>query len=173
EFNRTNYDERNRVVISGVFRLPGGIELSPNFQAASGRPYSEIAGGTDINGDGRHALDRVCVGSTLTTFNITTGCSMIKPNTLTGKPFVQMNLRTAKTISFGERSRLSVYAEFFNLFNRANFCNSYEESVGTSTFNQPVAFCNGPSNSAYAGISGFSAAAVPSLHTQLGVRFEF
>jgi Carboxypeptidase regulatory-like domain/TonB dependent receptor len=184
EYNRTNYDELNRLVISGVFHMPGGIELAPAFQAASGRPYSFI-GGQDANGDGRHALDRVCVGSTLSDPVIpfvdsnqvphNYGCSMIKPNTLTGKPFVQLNMRVQKTLSFGERSRLSVYAEFFDLFNRANFCNSYEEnaSAGPGVFNQPVAFCNGPSNSAYAGISGFSSAAVPSLHTQLGLRFEF
>jgi hypothetical protein len=173
EYARTNFDERNRVVISGVFRLPAGIELSPNFQAASGRPYSFIAG-TDIDGDGRHALDRVCAGSTLSNPILTDGCTQIKPNTLTGKPFIQMNVRAGKEVKFGERSRLSVYAEFFNLFNRANFCNSYEESVGAgSSFNQPVAFCNGPSNSAYAGLSGYAAAAVPSLHTQLGLRYEF
>ncbi len=172
EFARTNFDERNRVVISGVFRLPGGIELAPIFQAASGRPYSFIAG-SDINGDGRRALDRVCVGSTIANPITTKGCNTIKPNTLTGKPFIQMNLRTAKTVNFGERAKFSLYAEFFDLFNRANFCNSYEESAASSTFNQPVAFCAGPSNSAYSGISGYSAAAVPSLHTQLGMRFEF
>ena len=184
EFARTNFDERNRVVISGVFRLPLGIELAPNFQAASGRPYSLIAG-SDVDGDGRHALDRACVGSTVanpivpfidaggTPHNF--GCTQLKPNTLTGKPFVQMNLRTAKTVNIGEKSKLSVYAEFFDLFNRANFCNSYEESAGAgaANFNKPQAFCNGPSNSAFAGISGFSAAAVSSLHTQLGMRFEF
>ncbi|HUK88679.1 MAG TPA: hypothetical protein VLT85_13510, partial [Terriglobales bacterium] len=61
-------------------------------------------------------------------------------------------------------------------FNRANFCNSYEESVGAGlvsaggTFNTPQSFCGGPSNQ---GVSGFSSAAVPSLHTQYGLRFEF
>jgi hypothetical protein len=172
EYARTNFDERSRVVISGIFKLPLGLELAPNFQAASGRPYSFIAG-SDLNGDGRHALDRVCVGSTVSAPITTPGCTQIKPNTLTGKPFVQMNLRASKTINFGEKSRFSVYAEFFDLFNRANFCNSYEESSAVSTFNQPVAFCNGPSNSAYAGLSGYAAAAIPSLHTQLGARFEF
>jgi hypothetical protein len=98
---------------------------------------------------------------------------MMKPNTLTGKAFIQMNLRTAKTFNLGERARVAFYAEFYNLFNRANFCNSYEQSASAATFNQPAAFCSGPSNAVAGGVSGFSAAAIPSLHTQLGLRFEF
>jgi len=172
EFARTNFDERNRFVGSGVFELPGKIEISPIFQAASGRPYSELAG-ADIDGDGRHILDRVCVSSTVADPITTPGCAMIKPNTLTGKPFIEMDMRATKYFRFGDREKLSVFAEFYNLFNRANFCNSYEEDVNVSTFNTPRAFCSGPSNAAFGGVSGYSAAAVPSLHTELGMRFEF
>jgi hypothetical protein len=179
EFARTNFDERNRFVVSGVFDLKGGFQLSPIFQASSGRPYSMLTG-HDVDGDGRRILDRVCVGSTLSNPLYPTdgngtpyGCTMIKPNTLTGKTFIQMNLRASKSIRFNERSRLWLYAEFFNLFNRANFCNSFEEDVTDSNFNQPRAFCNGPSNAAFGGVSGFNAFAIPSLHTQLGLRFEF
>ena len=172
EFARTNFDERGRFTGSGVFDLPGKIEIAPIFQAASGRPYSELAG-TDIDGDGRHILDRVCVGSTENDPIVTPGCTMIKPNTLTGKPFIELDLRTTKYFRFGERMKLSVFAEFYNLLNRANFCNSYEEDVNVSTYNTPRAFCSGPSNAAFGGVSGYSAAAIPSLHTELGMRFEF
>jgi hypothetical protein len=173
EFARTNFDERNRFVFSGVFDLRGGFQLSPVFQASSGRPYSFLAAPTDIDGDGRHILDRVCEGSTLSNPILTPGCTMIKPNTLTGKPFIQMNLRASKHFDITERARVWLYAEFFNLFNRANFCNSYEEDAKDPNFNQPRAFCAGPSNAAFGGVSGFTAFAVPSLHTQLGLRFEF
>lgn len=98
---------------------------------------------------------------------------MIKPNTLTGKAFVELDVRTAKYFTLGERSKLWLYAEFYNLFNRSNFCNSYEEDVTAPTFNTPQGFCAGPSNAANGGVSGASAAAIPSLHTQLGLRFEF
>jgi hypothetical protein len=111
---------------------------------------------------------------------LTGGCTQIKPNTLTGKPFIQMNLRASKHFDITERSRVWLYAEFFNLFNRANFCNSYEEDANLfnpipalNGFNVPKAFCAGPSNAAAGGVSGFTAFAVPSLHTQLGLRFEF
>ncbi len=172
EFNYTNFDERNRFVASGVFNLPWGFSLAPIFTAASARPYSFIAG-SDVNGDGRQALDRVCVGSTLTDPITTPGCTMIKPNTLRGIPFVQMNLRADKSFNLGERAQLLLYWEFYNLFNRANFCNSYEESSAASNFNTPQSYCNGPSNAAYAGISGFGAAAVPSFSSQFGFRFNF
>jgi hypothetical protein len=38
----------------------------------------------------------------------------------------------SKYFKFGQRKRLSVFAEFYNLFNRANFCDS-EEDVNAST----------------------------------------
>ena len=175
EWGPTNFDERHRFVFSGIFDLPHGFQLMPVFQASSGRPYSFLAG-DDVDGDGRVIIDRVCAGSTLTAPIVTPGCSQITPNTLTGKPFVQMDLRTAKVFNLGERVKLNLYFEVYNLFNRANFCNSYEESVGAGlvsaggTFNTPQSFCGGPSNQ---GVSGFSSAAVPSLHTQYGLRFEF
>ena len=177
EFNYTNFDERNRFVASGVFQLPVGFQLSPIFTAASARPYSFLAG-TDINGDGRVVIDRVCVGSTLAAPITDPGCTMIKPNTLRGKPFVQMNLRVDKSFQFGERMQLLLYWEFYNLFNRANFCNSYEQSVSAGlppngTFNTPQSFCNGPSNAAFGGISGYSPAATASFTSQFGFRFNF
>lgn len=177
EFARTNFDERNRLVFSGVFEVPAGIQISPVFQAASGRPYSFLAG-EDLDGDGRRILDRACEGSTVTVPVLTPGCTQLKPNTLTGKAFIQMNLRASKRFNIHERANVSVFAEFFNLFNRANFCNSYEEDaslLGASTdaFRSPRAFCAGPSNGVNGGVSGSTAFAVPSLHTQLGLRFEF
>ena len=39
-------DERHRVVVTGVFDLPYGIQLSPVFQAASARPCISPPGAT-------------------------------------------------------------------------------------------------------------------------------
>jgi len=172
EFGYTNFDERNRFVASGIFNLPWGFSLAPIFTAASARPYSFIAG-TDVNGDGRRVIDRVCLGSTLANPITTPGCTMVQPNTLRGKGFIQMNLRTTKNFNFGESMQLSLYWEFYNLFNRSNFCNSYEESAGASNFNTPQSYCNGPSNANFGGVSGYGAAATPSLSSQFGLRFSF
>jgi len=67
EFSPTRNDERHRFVASGVFDLPGGIQLAPIVQLASARPYSADAG-SDIDGDGRgtaaqDGVDRLCAGT--------------------------------------------------------------------------------------------------------------
>ena len=51
EWGPTLQDERHRVVATGVFELPYGIQLSPVFQAASARPYN-LTAGSDLNRDG-------------------------------------------------------------------------------------------------------------------------
>jgi len=178
EFNRTNFNEPNRFVFSGVFTMPYGIGLSPIFQAASARPYSFLLG-DDIDGDGRSVLDRVCVGSTLANPITTPGCEMLKPNTLTGKAYIELDLRVDKTFKFGDRMALAINWEFYNLLNRSNFCNSYEESLSAGlpsaggTFNTPQSYCNGPSNAAFGGVSGYAAAATKSFSNQFGFRFSF
>ena len=99
---------------------------------------------------------------------------MIKPNTLTGKAYVEMDLGADKSFKLGERAKLTINWQFYNLFNRANFCNSYEQSVSAgSTFNTPRSYCGGPSNAAFGGVSGYGLAATKSLTSQFGFRFDF
>ncbi|MFN2494184.1 MAG: TonB-dependent receptor domain-containing protein, partial [Pyrinomonadaceae bacterium] len=62
EFGPTRIDERHRVVISGVFDLPGGFQLAPIVQLASARPYSLVTG-FDIDSDGRSDVDRICASA--------------------------------------------------------------------------------------------------------------
>ena len=59
EWGPTRQDERHRVVATGVFELPYGIQLSPVFQAASARPYN-LTAGSDLNrmGPTKRSLDR-------------------------------------------------------------------------------------------------------------------
>ena len=64
EFGPTRIDERHRVVVSGVFDLPGDFQLAPIMQLASSRPFS-LNTGIDIDGDGLAANDRVCEGVTV------------------------------------------------------------------------------------------------------------
>lgn len=62
EFGPTRIDERHRIVGSGVFELPGGIQFSPIVQFATARPYS-LNAGIDIDGDGLATVDRLCEGA--------------------------------------------------------------------------------------------------------------
>ena len=172
EFGPTGFDERHRFVLSGVFQLPAGFEAAPIFQAASARPYNFRAN-TDLDGDGRITLDRVCVGSTVTSPVLNKGCQIAQINSLRGDPFVEMDARFAKSFRFDERLSLHLYVEFYNLFNRANFGNNFGERVGTSTFNQPVGYFGIGSPDIASTARGFSGDAPVALRTQFGVRFEF
>ncbi len=61
EFGPTRLDERHRIVLSGVFSLPWGLQLAPVAQYATARPYSPTAG-LDLDGDGLTTVDRLCAG---------------------------------------------------------------------------------------------------------------
>ena len=55
-FNKSEWgpngpDERHRMVATGVFELPFGIQLSPVLQLASARPHN-LTAGRDLNADG-------------------------------------------------------------------------------------------------------------------------
>ncbi len=61
EFGPTRFDERHRLVLSGVFSLPWDFQLAPIVQLTSSRPYSPTTG-VDIDGDGLTTNDRLCAG---------------------------------------------------------------------------------------------------------------
>ena len=61
EFGPTRLDERHRIVVSGVFSLPWGMQVAPVAQYASARPFSPTAG-IDLDGDGLTTVDRLCAG---------------------------------------------------------------------------------------------------------------
>jgi len=62
EFGPTRFDERHRIVASGVFETPGGFQLSPIVQFSTARPYS-LNAGLDVDGDGLVTVDRLCQGT--------------------------------------------------------------------------------------------------------------
>ena len=51
DYGASVQDQRHRLVVSGLVKLPALVELSAIFTAASGRPYNILAG-FDLNGDG-------------------------------------------------------------------------------------------------------------------------
>ncbi|HWW74992.1 MAG TPA: TonB-dependent receptor, partial [Pyrinomonadaceae bacterium] len=167
EFGPTRIDERHRVVLSGVFNLPGGFELAPIAQLASARPYSPLAG-IDVDGDGRSSVDRLCAGTdpaavlqSLVAGNgvpaaaRARGCTQLDVNSVrdgfvvengqlqsrSGR-FFNVDLRVTRVFNIGEKVKIKPYANFFNLFNVENL--SFADRLGTSsaasraTFLQPV-----------------------------------
>jgi carboxypeptidase family protein len=99
DYGPSGEDVTNREVIAGTWTTPGGFLVSGLFQAETGRPITLTTPvGTRAVVDG--------VETTLDQFR--------------GTPYIQMDLRVARPISFHDRWTLSPFIEFFNLFNRNN-----------------------------------------------------
>jgi hypothetical protein len=193
EFGPTRIDERHRVVVSGVFDLPWGVQLAPIFQLASSRPYA-LNAGLDIDGDGLATVDRLCEGTDpfavltalvnnqpLPAGSRALGCKQLEVNSQrkgfvvdtqgnieerSGRYF-NVDLRASKTFGIGERLKIKGYADFYNLFNTENL--SFGGRLGLSSaasrtqFMQAVALY-GP---------GFGPPVGRPLTVQFGFRLDF
>jgi hypothetical protein len=109
-------DQRHRFVLSGLYRMPGDLQLSTIVTAASGRPYT-ILSGADLNGDGNGGNappDRV------RTSPADESTAVIR-NSETLPAQVTVDLRVSRRFLFGTRAYVEGLFEVFNLFNRTNF----------------------------------------------------
>jgi outer membrane receptor protein involved in Fe transport len=177
EFGPSTTDERHHVTISGIVDLPMGFQFAPILQFGSARPYNpdnsantlNTGGGTApavvvpkdnprdfLAFSGNDAGARVC-------YYITQQCTVNNYDPVRGDPFFQLDLRLAKAFKFGERMRLELIAQAFNLTNRANYGNNYSLSIADpTTFGHPQGFINPAST--------FTPR---SLWSEFGVRFSF
>ena len=174
EYARSDLDVRHRFVFSPLYDT-GTFKYSDNkvirallsdyiftgiFTAQSGFAYSAGVTG-DPNADGNTANDRA---------------PGTRRNQFSTPSSYQVDARVGRAIRFGERARLTLFLEAFNLFNRANVQsvnrNLYAFSTTgggrltqTTNFNTPSGFISGsPSftfNSSY------------NREVQLGIRFDF
>jgi hypothetical protein len=131
-----NHDQRHRLVLSGLYRLPGDIQVSTIATAASGRPFTPLAG-FDWNGDGNGGAfppDRArrTPGPTGTAPTDSVG-----RNSETMDKQIIVDLRVSKRIRMREASLEGIF-EVFNLFNRANFSEINNIFGGGAFPNQPI-----------------------------------
>ena len=156
DFGPVPNDERHRFVFSGVFEMPWGLQVAPVFQAASARPYDGIEGQDVLGiGSGRGNYNIVVLNSDPSNLKSTLGfsnaalrdclfntktCHAIGFDKLRGDPFINMDLRVAKNLKFGERMNLQLLAQFFDLFNRANFGNNFSGNIQSSQFLKHTGF---------------------------------
>jgi len=110
------HNQKHRFVLSGVYRLPAAFQVSTIITAASGRPYTPLAG-ADLNGDGNGGAfppDRA-------RRDPASEASSVSRNSETMDKQIIVDLRLSKRIKLGSRFSVELIAEAFNLFDRANF----------------------------------------------------
>jgi hypothetical protein len=171
ELGPTVQDERHRFVVSSVIDLPWGFQAAPVVQVASARPYSLLAG-YDVNKDG--VSGDLCVPGTsapngrtcpgVVGINSQRGGYDLDGNPVSGRFFL-VDMRVSKYLSlsrFREGMNIGFFAEAFNLTNRMNFGNKFDNSA----------------RSAFMGSSGlaittYGSVAASPLQAQIGFRLAF
>ena len=125
--------------LNGLYALPWQVQISGIFRAQSGFHYSRTGTNVDPDGDG-----------TFNGIDLTPG-----RNAFTAPSYVNLDMRFAKRFNLGERFRLHVLFEFFNILNRQN-----PAAVETTTTNANLKF-------------GALKQVLPGREGQFGVRVEF
>lgn len=174
----SEFDERHKVVVAGVFDSPwkesilSGFQLSPIFTYHSGLPFNLLAGG-EVNGD-NHTTNQRPIGA--------------PRDTGLGPNFVDFDMRLSWRHKLGEKASMILTAEGFNLANHTNFASVNNEvsplfgfptavgGSGSTTFNvhgmRPgTVLPSGETVSPSTPLAFTSA--FPMRQIQLGIRFVF
>jgi len=190
EWGPSPNDERHHVTLSGILDLPKGFQLSPIMQFGSARPYNLINSSNTLNTGGGTGSAVVVPKSDPTNYlayapvnfggsssaannaarncfyglnGVAQDCTIAKFDPLRGDPFFELDLRLAKNFRFRERMNLQVVAQAFNLTNRANYGNNFNNNIASaSTFGHPSGFINPSSTIVPLAVWG-----------EFGVRFTF
>ncbi len=168
----SEFDERHKVVIAGVFDSPwkqsilSGFQLAPIFNYHSGHPFNLLAGG-EVNGN-NHTTNERPIGASR--------------DTGLGPNYVDFDMRLSWSHKLGEKANLQFTAEGFNIANRTNFASVNNEvsplfglTPGFTTFNvsgiRPGTLVNGQAATPSTPLAFTSA--FPKRQIQLGVRLSF
>jgi len=181
EWGPSPNDERHHVTVSGIISLVKGFQLAPILQFGSARPYSVTNSSNTLNTGGGTAVAVVVPKNSPTSWfayatdntaaqncfyglnGVSQNCTIAAYDPLRGDPFFQLDLRLSKDFRLGERMRLQLVAQAFNLTNRANYGNDFNGNIASpSTFGHPAGF-----------IAPSSTVIPRSLWSEYGVRFTF
>ncbi len=122
-------DRRNGFVASGSALLPYGITFGAIYTLKSSLPFSALAG-KDLNGDGvnndyvpgtgndqgNRALNLAAVNA----WRAQNGVGPISASQIQSSRFNSLDVRLSKTFSFGDRFRLSLIGQVFNVLGTNN-----------------------------------------------------
>jgi hypothetical protein len=169
----SEFDQRHKVVIAGVFDSPwkqailSGFQLAPIFSYHSGHPFNLLAGG-EVNGN-NHTTNERPIGA--------------PRDTGLGPNYIDFDMRLSWTHKLGERANLLFTAEGFNIANRTNYASVNNEvsplfglTPGFTTFNvhgiRPGTLLADGSTATSSTPLAFTSA-FPKRQVQLGVRLSF
>jgi Carboxypeptidase regulatory-like domain len=169
----SEFDERHKVVVSGVLDSPwkesilSGFQLAPIFSYHSGHPFNLLAGG-EVNGD-NHTTNERPIGAAR--------------DTGLGPDYVDFDMRLSWRHGLGEKANLLFTAEGFNIANRTNFASVNNEvsplfgfTPGFTTFNvsgiRPGTALAGGGTATPSTPLAFTSA-FPKRQIQLGLRLTF
>jgi Carboxypeptidase regulatory-like domain/TonB dependent receptor len=156
------HDQRHRFVLSGVARLPLDFQFSSILTAASGRPYTPLAG-ADLNGDGNGGgapPDRA-------RSNPADGSTSVGRNRETMKGQFIVDARLSRRFKIGPKLALEGIVEAFNLLDRTNY------SEINNIFGRG-AFPTSPQKDAQGRVTyGLYEQALPPRQIQLAVKMSF
>ncbi len=160
----SEFDQRHKVVVAGVFDSPwknpilAGFQLAPIFTYNSGHPFNLLAGG-EVNGD-NHTTNERPIGA--------------GRDTGLGPDQINLDIRLSWQHKLGEKAKLQFTAESFNIANHTNFASVNNEvgplfglTPGFTTFNVHGSSALSPSTPL-----GFTSD-FPKREIQLGLRLTF
>ncbi|HKW56215.1 MAG TPA: TonB-dependent receptor [Candidatus Acidoferrum sp.] len=174
----SEFDQRHKVVIAGVFDSPwknpilAGFQLAPIFTYNSGHPFNLLAGG-EVNGD-NHTTNERPIGA--------------GRDTGRGPDFTNFDIRLTWQHKVGEKAALKFTAEGFNIANHTNYASVNNEVsplfgiTPPGTVTCPVAGQCPTGNASFNvhGTPAFSpstplgfTSAFPKRQIQLGLRLTF
>jgi hypothetical protein len=169
----SEFDQRHKVVVAGVFDSPwketilSGFQLAPIFSYNSGHPFNLLAGG-EVNGN-NHTTNQRPIGA--------------PRDAGLGPDLITFDMRLTWQHKLSENMNLQFTAEGFNIANRTNFASVNNEvgplfgfQPGFTTFNvhgiRPGALLPGGGTATPSTPLAFTSA-FPKREIQLGVRLSF
>jgi hypothetical protein len=123
EWAYSDSDQRHRAVISGIWEVIGGFQVSGLVYHGSGIRSASFWGG-DLRGTGADFSQRLRPDGTI-----------VPRNTFIQPAENRVDMRLQQGIPLGGNASIDLMAEVFNLFNAENFSLITEE--GRSDYNQP------------------------------------
>jgi TonB dependent receptor len=160
----SEFDQRHKVVLAGVIESPwqnpflSGFQLAPIFTYNSGHPFNLLAGG-EVNGN-NHTTNERPIGA--------------GRDTGLGPDYINFDMRLSWQHKVGEKAKLQLTAEGFNIANHTNFASVNNEvgplfglTPGFTTFHVQGSSALSPSSPL-----GFTSV-FPKREIQLGLRLTF